>query len=92
MKKTVGGKIITVIGNEELITWQTCNLPDSVTSIVLGAFYVRNEDTKDIYVRINKGSEVLLKSGELLDVSGLTNVESCIVTTANTRVRWGGLI
>lgn len=92
MKKTAGGRIITVSINTELVTWQNCNMASDSTSIIVGAFYVKNEDTKDIFVRINYGSEVLIKTGELLDMSGLTDVASCIVCTDNATIRWGGLI
>ena len=93
MKKSVGGKIITTNdSNQELITWEACELKEYASIIIIDSFFVRNEDEKDIFVKINNGSEMLLKPGELYNLSGLTNVESCIVVTSNAKVRWGGLI
>lgn len=89
--KTVGGKIITVHENTELITWETCELPFEA-NVIVGCFFIRNEDTKDIYVKVNEGSEFLLKPNEILDLSGLTTVNSCVVCTDNATIRWGGLM
>lgn len=91
MKKSVGGKIVTVKGNSELITWQTCDYNQDIDIIRLSGFFIKNEDSKDIYVKINAGSDMLLKIGELYVLEGLTDVASCIVVTDNSRVRWGGL-
>lgn len=83
MKKSTGQNIITTSGgNQELI----------IGNVVLAAFYVKNEDTKDVFVKINGGDALLLQPNEMFDMSDITNVESCIVVTENTRVRWGGLI
>lgn len=89
-KKSVGGKEIQVGANTELITNVSCENED-LTFISLIGFYIRNEDEKDIYVKINGGSKQLLKPGEMLNLSGLTEVQSCIVVTPSI-VRWGGLI
>lgn len=83
MKKSIGQNIITTsCGNQELITG----------NVVLAAFYVKNEDLKDIFIRINGGDALLLRPNEMFDMSDITNVESCIVVTSDARVRWGGLI
>lgn len=91
IKKSVGGKIIVTKANSELVTSESCGLSPTVNIIRLTGFFIKNEDTKDIYVRINNGSDMLLKTGELYSLEGLTQVESCIVTTDNARIRWGGL-
>lgn len=83
MKKSIGQNIITTSGgNQELITG----------NVVLAAFYVKNEDSKDIFIKINGGDALLLQPNEMFDMSDITNVESCIVVTSDARVRWGGLI
>ena len=83
MKKSIGQNIITTSGaNQELITG----------NVVLAAFYVKNEDLKDIFIKINGGDALLLQPNEMFDMSDITNVESCIVVTSDARVRWGGLI
>lgn len=83
MKKSIGQNIITTLGgNQELITG----------NVVLAAFYVKNEDSKDIFIKINGGDALLLRPNEMFDMSDITNVESCIVVTSDARVRWGGLI
>lgn len=83
MKKSIGQNIITTLGgNQELITG----------NVVLAAFYVKNEDSKDIFIKINGGDALLLQPNEMFDMSDITNVESCIVVTSDARVRWGGLI
>ena len=93
MKKSVGGKIITTSGeNEELITWESCGLHEGDEFIVVDSFFIKNEGEQDTFVKINGGSEMLLKPNEILRLSGLTNVESCIVVTSNSTVRWGGLL
>lgn len=89
-KKPVGGKEISVNANTELITNENCGTKD-LNFISLGGFYIRNEDIKNILVRINGSTDQLLKPGEMFNLSGLTEVESCIVVTASI-VRWGGLI
>lgn len=51
MKKSIGQNIITTSGgNQELITG----------NVVLAAFYVKNEDSKDIFIKINGGDALLL--------------------------------
>lgn len=90
IKKSVGGKIVTVQANTELITWQNCGYESGVNSIVLSGFFVKNEDTKDIYVKINEGSEMLLQPDEAYSLDGLTDVVSCVIVTPAT-IRWGGL-
>ena len=93
MKKSVGGKIITTTGgNQELITWESCGLNEGNEFIVVDSFFIKNEGEQDTFVKINGGSEMLLKPKEILRLSGLTNVESCVVVTSNSRVRWGGLL
>ena len=83
MKKSIGQNIITTSGgNQELITG----------NVILAAFYVKNEDSKDIFIKINGGDALLLQPNEMFDMSDITNVESCIVVTSDARVRWGGLI
>lgn len=83
MKKSIGQNIITTSGgNQELITG----------NVVLAAFYVKNEDSKDIFIKINGGDALLLQPNEMFDMSDITNVESCIVVTSNAKVRWGGLV
>lgn len=83
MKKSIGQNIITTLGgNQELING----------NVVLAAFYVKNEDSKDIFIKINGGDALLLQPNEMFDMSDITNVESCIVVTSDARVRWGGLI
>ena len=83
MKKSIGQNIITTSGgNQELITG----------NVVLAAFYVKNEDSKDIFIKINGGDALLLQPNEMFDMSDITNVESCIVVTSDAKVRWGGLI
>lgn len=83
MKKSIGQNIITTLGgNQELITG----------NVVLAAFYVKNEDSKDIFIKINGGDALLLQPNEMFDMSDITNVESCIVVTSDARVRWGGLV
>lgn len=93
MKRSVGGKIITTSNeNEELITWENCGFKERCDFIVVDSFFIRNEGEQDTFVKINGGSEMLLKSGEMLDMSGLTNVESCIVVVNKSIIRWGGLL
>lgn len=93
MKKSVGGKIIiTTIDNQELITWQSCGLEQPNDFIVVSSFFIKNEGEQDTFVKINGGTEMLLKPTEMFDLSELTNVESCIVVTLNSKVRWGGLL
>ena len=83
MKKSIGQNIITTSGeNQELI----------IDNIVLAAFYVKNEDTKDVFIKINGGDALLLQPNEMFDMSEITNVESCIVATPDAKVRWGGLV
>ncbi|CEQ01749.1 Uncharacterised protein [[Clostridium] sordellii] len=92
MKKRipVGGKLTEVAGDTELITNENCGVSDW-NSLNLVGFYIRNEDTKDIYVKINGSGELLLKQGEMFNLRDMTYVESCIVVTPST-VRWGGLL
>lgn len=93
MKMSVGGKIITTSSeNEELITWGNCGFKEHCDFIVIDSFFIRNEGEQDTFVKINGGSEMLLKPGEMLDMSGLTNVESCIVVVNKSIIRWGGLL
>ncbi|GAA0102496.1 hypothetical protein UT300012_32110 [Paraclostridium bifermentans] len=89
-KRPVGGKEVSVAANTELITNESCGTKD-LNFISLGGFYIRNEDTKDIFVKINGSADQLLKPGEMFNLSGLTEVESCIVVT-ESKIRWGGLI
>lgn len=91
MKKTVGGKIININKNTELITYSSCNMSVDCNSIVVGSFSIKNEDTKDIHIKINYGSEVLLKPNEMLIMSDKELVESCIVLES-CNIRWTALI
>lgn len=91
IKKTVGGKVISVAANTELINNENCGTDKRTTYIRLSGFYIRNEDSKDILIKINKGSEVLLKPKEMINLSNLTDVESCVIVTESL-IRWGGLI
>lgn len=92
MKRSVGGKVITVIdANTELITWESCGFSKPANPISVHGFFVRNEDIKDIYIKINNGTSMLLKSSELYVVGDLSHVVSCIVETPDCQVRWGGL-
>lgn len=90
IKKPVGNKIEEVTSNTELITNERCGTND-YTHLILSGFYIRNEDVKDIYVKINGGEQALLKQGEMFDLRDLTDVKSCIVVTPST-IRWGGLL
>lgn len=89
-KKSVGGKVITVTANTELITWGSCGFTEPVDVINISAFYFKNEDDKDIIVVVNGGSDTLVKPGESLDYSKITDIDSFIVKTASI-VRWGGV-
>lgn len=90
IKKSVGGKEISVVENTELITRESCGFSPTANVIRVSGFFIKNEDAKDIYVNINGGSDMLLRQGELFDIGKLTDVESCIVRTAS-KIRWGGL-
>ena len=90
IKKPVGNKIEEVVANTELVTNERCGT-ENYNSLILSGFYIKNEDTKDIYVKINGGEQALLKQGEMFNLRDLTDVESCIVVTPST-VRWGGLL
>lgn len=89
-KRPVGGKEVSVAANTELITNESCGTND-LNFISLEGFYIRNEDVKNIFVKINGSADQLLKPGEMFNLSSLTEVESCIVVTESI-VRWGGLI
>lgn len=90
IKKPVGGKVVSVAANTELINDENCGT-NKLSYIKLSGFYIRNEDSKDILIKINKGSEVLLKPKEMINLSNLTDVESCVIITESS-IRWGGLI
>lgn len=90
IKKPVGGKVVSVTANTEIISNENCGT-NKLSYIKLSGFYIRNEDSKDILIKINKGSEVLLKPKEMINLSNLTDVESCVIITEGS-IRWGGLI
>lgn len=91
MKKPVGGQIISIKENTELITPSSCNLDSDSNSITLYSFSIKNEDTKNINVKINNGSSVLLKPNEMLGMSEGEVVSSCVVVES-CKLRWIGLI
>lgn len=91
VRKPVGGTTVTVKANEELISSKSFGLPDTINTIILKGFYIKNEDVKDIKVIINNGNEMLLKQGEMYDFRDLTDVVSCKVTT-DAIVRFAGLM
>ena len=92
MKKPIGGQIITVKANTELITSANLGLTKEVEHLRVDAFYIKNEDTKDIFVKINNSEQMILKAGEMFNFKNLTKVGSCIVVTGNSIIRWGGLV
>lgn len=89
--KPIGGKIVTVKKDTELITWEALGYKKPLSKLVTQSFYIRNEDAKDIYVRVNGGDDMLLKPNEMFNFKDLTYVESCIVLT-DASVRWGCLV
>lgn len=91
IRKTVGGEIKKYAINTEIITPANCGMEDGSVPIILG-FYIKNDDDKDVYVRINNGSKMLMKPTETLGFEHLTEVISCVVLTDNSSVRWGGLL
>ena len=91
LKKSVGGKVITVGNNVELITAASCNLPASTSYIELKCFYIKNEEeTKAIEISINGGTGLVLNPGEFFDLSNLVNVCSCKCIKGG-KLRWGGM-
>ena len=90
-KKSVGGKVVTVGNNVELITATNCNLPSDTSYIELKCFYIKNEEeTKVIEVSINGGAALALNPGEFFDLSNLVNVCSCKCIKGG-KIKWGGM-
>lgn len=91
IRRPVGGKVVEVKANVELVTPKLCGFEDGSNMIKLVGFYIKNEDVKDIEVTINNGQPMLLKQGEMYDFRDLTYVCSCKVNV-DSRVRFAGLI
>ena len=90
MKKTVGRDSYKAIAHEEILTTEACKVSEGST-FSLYAFYILNQSNEDVGIAINGGDYIKLKSGEMYDLSGLTEVVSCKVDT-DAIIRWGGLI
>ena len=88
MKKTVGRDSYKAIAHEEILTNEVCS---EGSTFSLYAFYILNQSNEDVGIAINGGDYIKLKSGEMYDLSGLTEVVSCKVDT-DAIIRWGGLI
>ena len=90
MMKNVGRDSYKTIAHKEILTNEVCKVSEGST-FSLHAFYILNQSNEDIGIAINGGDYIKLKSGEMYDLSGLTEVVSCKVDTDAT-IRWGGLI
>lgn len=90
-KDSVVGVLETVAENTELITGEKCGM-DADSYINLTYFYIKNDDSKNIYVSINESGKLLLKPGEMYDLPDHIEVYSCKVLTDNATVRFGGIL
>lgn len=83
-RKIRGGRVVTSQVNQELIddgNDSTVKLLESVS--------IENLGSSDIHCRINKGDEILIKSGETLSIG--VQVDSIIVKEINSDVRYLGV-
>ena len=90
MKKPIGRDSYKAIAHEEILTNEVCKVAEGST-LSLHALYILNQSNEDVGIAINGGDYIKLKSGEMYDLSVLTEVVSCKVDT-DAIIRWGGLI
>lgn len=91
-KDSVVGALETVSENTELITYEKCGVSENYDYIDLTYFYIKNDDSKNIYVSINESGKLLLKPGEMYDLPDHIKVYSCKVLTDSATVRFGGIL